>query len=411
MDDACQRHNDHADLYSAAVRANIVSAAPRMTASGKPSPPSPSVPTQGKAVSAFEPIDGHALLGQLGSEVASALSAALERVTTLATTGKIGRKGLRELRECIELARRIGIMGQQVNRLASGRVRQNVERIDLTAILREALLQHRRQIESLGFEVHQLLGPAQVMADPTLIYTLIDALLEWSFEHARSAIDFRIELAGWPVSARLSCSYRFLSEEQVEQSVVSFSESVLQTMSWRLLQQAARTMELVISLDEDGAQARLSIEFPRTVNDPSETAALRDRSDAARQGLNSKPLAGSHLLVLAARRETRSLVRDAVRHMGLMVDNVSTVEEAREFCSGGMPHAVLHESALGGERFEKLRAELLAEVPNLVFIELTEDGQGMESRKIGSRQFTCVSRDSAIESLPPALMFELSRPR
>lgn len=383
----------------------------RMAASGKPSQPTPTPPSSGTVAASFEPVDGHVLLGQLGSEVASALSSALERVNSLATTGKIGRKGLRELREYIELARRIGIMGQQVNRLAAGRVRQNVERVDLTAILREALLQHRRQIESLGFEVHQLLGPAQVMADPTLIYTLIDALLEWSFEHARSAIDFRIELAGWPVSARLSCAFRFLTDEQVEQSVVSSSESTLQTMSWRLLQQAARTMELVISLDEDGAQARMSIEFPRTVNDPSETAALRGSVDSARQGLNSKPLAGSHLLVLAARRETRSLVRDAIRHMGLMVDNVGTVEEAREFCNGGMPHAILHESALGGERFERLRAELLADMPHLVFIELTEDGQGMETRKVGNRHFTCVSRNAAIESLPPALLFELSRPR
>jgi hypothetical protein len=112
--------------------------------------------------------------GSVGQRGGQALSAALERVNALATTGKIGRKGLRELREHIELARRIGIMGQQVNRLASGRVRQNVERVDLTAILRETLLQHRRQIESLGFEVQQLLGPAQVMADPTLIFTLIE---------------------------------------------------------------------------------------------------------------------------------------------------------------------------------------------------------------------------------------------
>lgn len=389
----------------------MVPTALRMTASGKPNPSDLDAHAAGSSPAAFEPVDGHALLGQLGSEVALALSAALERVNALATTGKIGRKGLRELREYIELARRTSIMGQQVNRLAAGRVKQTIERVDLTAILREALTQHRRQIESLGFEVRQLLGPAQVMADPTLIYTLLDALLEWSFEHARSAIDFRIELNGWPVFARLSGSFSFLSDEQVEQSLVSFSDSKLQTMSWRLLQQAARTMELPISLEEDGAKAKVVIEFPRTVNDPSETAALRDRSDAQRQGLNSKPLAGSHLLVLAARRDTRTLVRDAIRHMGLMVDNVSSVEEAREFCSGGTPHAILHESALGGERFERLRAELLADMPQLVFIELTEDGQGMETRKVGNRQFTCVSRNAVIESLPPALMFELSRPR
>lgn len=382
-----------------------------MNAAGHPPPAKPVSHEPGSVAASFEPIDGHALLGQLGSEVASALSAALERVNALATTGKIGRKGLRELREYIELGRRIGIMGQQVNRLAAGRVQQNVERVDLTATLREALLQHRRQIESLGFEVHQLLGPAQVMSDPTLMFTLIEALLEWSFEHARSAINLRIDLNGWPVFARLSCGFRFLSDEQVEQSLMSLNGSTLQTMSWRLLQQAARTMELPISLEEDGAQTRAVIEFPRTVNDPSETSALRDRGDAQRQGLNSKPLAGSHLLVLAARRETRSLVRDAIRHMGLMVDNVTTVEEAREFCSGGMPHAVLHESALGGERFEKLRAELLADMPQLAFIELTEDGQGMETRKVGNRQFTCVSRNAIIESLPAALIFELSRPR
>lgn len=383
-----------------------------MTSPGKPFPPaSTATPDAEDGHAAGESIDGHALLGQLGSEVALALSAALERVNALATTGKIGRKGLRELREYIELGRRIGIMGQQVNRLAAGRVRQNVERVDLTAILKEALLQHRRQIESLGFEVHQLLGPAQVMADPTLIYTLIDALLEWSFEHTRSAIDFRIELTGWPVVARLSCAFRFMTDEQVEQSLVSFSEPRLQTMSWRLLQQAARTMELPIELEEDGARARLSVQFPRTVNDPSETTALRDRPDAQRQGLNSKPLAGSHLLVLASRRDTRTAVRDAIRHMGLMVDNVTTVEEAREFCNGGMPHAILHESALGGERFERLRAELLAEMPHLVFIELTDDTQGLQSRTVGQRRFSCVGLGSLIESLPPALMFELSRPR
>lgn len=355
--------------------------------------------------------DGHALLGQLGSEVATALSAALETVNALATTGKIGRKGLRELRENIELARRVSIMGQQVNRLASGRVRQNVERVDLTSLIWEALVQHKRQIESLGFEVRQVLGPAQVMADPTLMFSMVETLMEWCFEHSRSAIDLRVDLNEWPVFARLACSFRYLDNDQTEPGLATLGSSPLESMSWRLLQQAARTMELPLKLDDDGAHARLSIEFPRTVNDPSETAALRDRPDAERMGLNSKPLAGSHLLVLAARRETRALVRDAIRHMGLMVDFVTSVEEAREFCNGGMPHAMLHESALGGERFERLRMDLLSEMPHLAFIELAEDGQGMESRTVGNRQFSRVSRAAVIESLPAALMFELSRPR
>jgi hypothetical protein len=395
----------------AGLPGNLEPAILPMSHAGKSAPASAPGADAARHGAAGEPIDGHALLGQLGSEVAAALSAALERVNALATTGKIGRKGLRELRENIELARRTGIMGQQVHRLANGRVKQSIERVDLTALVRESLLQHRRQIDALGFEIHPLLGPAQVMADPSLMFTLIETLFDWIFEHARSAVDLRIDLNEWPVFARLSCRFRFLSDEQVEQSFISLGGPRLQTMSWRLLQQAARTMDLPIRLEEDGAQARLVLEFSRTVNDPSENAALRDRTDVERQGLNSKPLAGNHLLVLAARRETRALVRDAIRHMGLMVDYVTSIDEAREFCSGGMPHAVLHESTLGGERFERLRVDLMSEMPHMVFIELTEDGQGVETRQVGGRQFSVVARSSIIDSLPPALMFELSRPR
>jgi UDP-N-acetylmuramate: L-alanyl-gamma-D-glutamyl-meso-diaminopimelate ligase len=236
-----------------------------MNAAGKPATAPPTSPSAASP----EAIDGHVLLGQLGSEVAAALSAALERVTTIATTGKISRTGLRELRENIERARRIGIMGQQVNRLATGRVRQSAERVDLTAVLRDSLQQHRRHFEAQGIELRQVLGPAQVMADATLIFTLVETLLTWVLEHARSPVDLRIDLNEWPVFARVGCQFRYLSNDQVDRSLVTFGETPLQTMSWRLLQQTARTMELPIRLDDDGAAARLTVEFPRTVNDPS----------------------------------------------------------------------------------------------------------------------------------------------
>lgn len=382
-----------------------------MNLSRLPSPIAPGAPEPRKIATALDALDGHALMAQLGSEVAEALSAALERVTTLATTGKIGRKGLRELRDAIELARRCGIMGQQVTRLASGRVRQNPERVDLTAAVREALQQHRREIDSRGFEVRQSLSPAQVMADPTLVFTLLQALFDWALEHTCSPIDMRIELTSWPVCASLSCGFRFLSDEQIDRQTVHLGGSPLDTMPWRLLQQASATMELGLSRDDVGGTTRVAIEFPRTVNDPSETAALREREDPERLLVNSKPLAGSHLLVMATRRETRTVVRDAVKHMGLMVDFVQSIDEAREFCQGGMPHAILHETALGGERFEKLRKELLIEVPTLSFIELAEEGHGFEVRKVEDRQYSCVSRAAVLEALPAALMFELSRSR
>ena len=85
------------------------------------------------------------LVAQIGREVAGALTSALERVNALATTGRIERSSLRLLREEIERARRSGMLGQQVARLASGRVQVSEERLDLTAQFREALSQRNRE--------------------------------------------------------------------------------------------------------------------------------------------------------------------------------------------------------------------------------------------------------------------------
>ena len=72
-------------------------------------------------------------------------------------------------------------------------------------------------------------------------------------------------------------------------------------------------------------------------------------------------MVGRHVLVIASRRETRNSVRDTLRPMGLMVDYVATVDEARQFCSSGLPHAIIFEAALAGENFRKLRADWSSE--------------------------------------------------
>ena len=95
--------------------------------------------------------------------------------------------------------------------------------------------------------------------------------------------------------------------------------------------------------------------------------------------------------------------------MGLMVDFVTSVQEARELVTDGLPHAVIYEAALAGEAFERLRSEMLAEVPNLVFVRIAEQGKAFEVLNLGGRQFASVGRDAIMAALPEALMFELSR--
>ena len=70
----------------------------------------------------------------VGVEIAGPLTAALERINSPTSTGNIDRKGLRALREEVESARRVGMIGQQLTRFASGRIRQSHERLQLAGV-------------------------------------------------------------------------------------------------------------------------------------------------------------------------------------------------------------------------------------------------------------------------------------
>lgn len=358
-----------------------------------------------------EPLDPHALVAQLGSEVAANLSTALERVTTLAATGKIDRAGLRLLRDEIDRARRAGIMGQQVVRLSSGRVQIANERLDLNGLLREALRQRGREIDARGIEVRQVLAPAEVMSDATLLFSLLQTLLDWSFEHAVSRIDVTLEIKSWPANALITLAYQHRPPDEVDPSTKlgPAGEPRLNTMAWRLLQQTAGVLGLALVRKDVPGKTEVKVEFLQTLAPRVGSLQKADKEERVLASHNSQPLAGRHVMVVASRREVRNVIREALRPMGLMVDFVTSVQEAQELVSDGLPHAVIYEAALAGEQFERLRNEMLAEVPTLVFVRIAEQGKAFEVLNLGGRQFASVGRDAIMAALPEALMFELSR--
>ena len=100
----------------------------------------------------------------------------------------------------------------------------------------------------------------------------------------------------------------------------------------------------------DLGRATLTIEFPRTATEQVEVSSAVDLGNGFRLSTNSRPLAGSHVLVVASRSEMRVRIRDAIRHTGLIVDLVTSIEEASNFCRGNLPHAVIVEGILRGDR-------------------------------------------------------------
>lgn len=357
-----------------------------------------------------EPSRWPELVGALGAEIASPLTAALERIGVLTTTGRIDRQGLRALREEVETARQIGIASQQLARLASGRIRQSHERIDLAQMLDGVLTHRARAIQARGVRVES--PPAaksvEILIDAPLLFSLLNAMLDWALACARSSIALRIDIKPWPAHARLACRFAHRPVDQLDDGAPTPGEvSLLDSMHWRLLEQTACTLGVAHERSIDAGGTSLTLEFPRTVNEAMDGVSMVELDDGVSPALNAKPLAGSHVLVVVRRRELRAQVREALRNMGLLIDCVDSVAQAVDFCRDGLPHALIIESPLCDEGFVALRREIAAEVPQFAFIEIVGDARAV--RPAGAEGMSRVATTAIGRALPAALLFELSR--
>ena len=358
------------------------------------------------------PDEGHwrEIIGQIGTEVGLPLSAALERVTVLATTGKIDRAGLRMLREEIERARRAGMIGQQLARFASGRIRQSPEQINVTQMLRDVLMQRGREAAARQIEISQALKPAEIVVDATLLHALLQAVVDWSLDLAQKSLEFKVDVKAWPPYARLTVHFAHGSSDASDRlTPVGTPLPSLDSMSWRLVQQISWTLGLVMDRTVYKDETTLTIEFPRTIHDEIEGVSVVEIDQGFGVSDNSKPLAGSHVLVVAGGREMRSLIRESIRHMGLLVDFVNSVEEAEEFCRDALPHAIIYESVLANDRFHRLHVGISSELPTFVFIEVTPEGNALQLSTGNNDNGARIGREAVMQSLPSALIFELSR--
>ena len=371
---------------------------------------SPALPVSAPAT-APEPADDesrrwHDLLAQIGAEIAGPLTAAMERITALASTGRIDRNGLRALRDEVEAARQAGMIGQQLTRYASGRLRQSHERLQLADTLKSVLTHRHRETQARGIVLKPTLKPAEVIVDASLLFSLLNTVLDWALEHARSNVSFSIDVKSWPAHARLACTFEHHPADQIDTDAEA---GLLDTLSWRLLEQTAWTMGLPVNRQDQTGTTTLTLEFPRTASDEIEGVSTMEIDEGFAPSTNSKPLAGSHVLVIASRRELRVQIREALRNMGLIVDFVNSVDEAAEFCNDGLPHAIIVESIQRGEKFAALRDEIAGEEPDFVFIEIIEEGNTFEMSGFSGSNVARVGRDVIDSSLPSALMFELSK--
>jgi hypothetical protein len=344
---------------------------------------------------------------QIGAEIASALTPALDSVRQMQATGRIDRAGLHALCAQIDQARHASMLGQQIARLACGGIQQQPEALSLVYAVRDVLAQRQDDLRTRGVAVKQSPKPADVMADPTLLSALLGALLDWSLRHACTPVDLQLDTKAWPAHARLVCRWGHTPLDQAAAALRR--QPALDCLSWQLLVQLAHTMSLKIDRTDTDTDTALTLEFPHTVNDSLEgTAAVDGHSSLALRDV-SQAGSGAQVLAITLRREMHNQIRQTVAPMGLTLHCVHSVEEARRFCEQKLPEAIVYESMLYDSAFDGLRHDIKLQRPEMAWIEIVDDGDAFEISSFDGMSMARVGRDAIASALPSALMFELAK--
>ena len=316
----------------------------------------------------------HGLVSEIGAAIAGPLTAAAERLATMASSGRIDRHGLAALHIDVERARRVGIDCQRLARLASGGVRQTHERLLLGDVLVQLLDQRAAERYVPGIGAALPTRAVAVVADPALLFALLDTTLDWALATACARIELSVDAPAWPAHVQLHCRFAHRRAGDGAPLPLHDAAQATEAIHWRLLQQTAWEMGLPLErrLDEAAGTTVLTFEFLNPVEDAIEgvSAIELGAGSSARGGSGIESLAGKKVLVIAQRREVRIEVRDALQHLGLLVDFVDSVVAAASFCADAVPDAVIVESPLCDERFERMKRVVTATVTDWVCIEL-----------------------------------------
>ena len=351
------------------------------------------------------------VVARISAEVSAPLTAALERVVALAATGRIDRMGLQALRSEIDRARRVGLAGQQIARLAGGDVRQSVERLDLPQCLHAVLAGQAVHDDGEAIAAPPAPTKAEVLGDASLLHAVLSAAADWSGALARTKVDWRIDVKPWPVRARVICRFAHLPADPAGagqmRSGTPHHAAGLDTLDWLLLNFTANMSGVLVQRQDSHSHSQLTLEFMHTVNGTLEGAAAVDLVASADGGAQS--IAGCQMLVLASQRGTRQRLREAVQGQDLQIDHVSTVDDARQYCRDGAPQVLVFESAFQGEALKALLADLHQSAPGSVLLEVLPAGEDCELSAIGGNPVTRLGIDALRHMLVPVLLLDMGR--
>lgn len=363
----------------------------------------PSDSTSEGVTSTPEPDAGLLLAGVIGLEMLGPLRELRTLVDEAVASDALDSTYAEAMGHSIERALTLARRSQQLGRVSVRKAEQARERFSLDAMLREMADERENVLRARGGTISVLLRPTEVIEEPGLMSTLLEAALDWAVERG-DRVTANLTRQDWPERELLivdcdsgSAPLRALDED---------------CLNWRLLGTAARTMGAKVERNIRPTGGTLTIcfpLFPEMVKRESRYSNLdfETRGDP----LNPSQKAGAALRILVVCSDSH--IREEV---GWLCMNIRATPrfvpddaEAIAVLGQSVPHLVIADRPNGPHQPDGLLETVRRLSPSTAFVELVSGDHPMEMGVWGAMATTRLNRERLAQQLPSVLALELGR--
>ena len=336
---------------------------------------------------------------QLGQEVAMSLNSASEHLERLGSLEPSLVGNLAPITESVERARQAGMAAQHVLRLSEDPPQQHRELLNLSDVVRAVLTSRTDWLTRRQIAVRQGLVQAQVYADSSMLYMLVDELLLWAGLMAPN-IAVTVDTSRSTGRPRLSV-IAWCNPTQVP-------EPVWQGVRWVLWHQLARALGALPQLDTREDHVRVTVHLAPVTEDQLATGI----EESVGPSSVSAVIQGCRVLIASTDAQRRAQSLHALAGYGLVLDSAEDMAQAESLAMRHLPDAVVYDSSISPVAIERLRESLenRAGTPT-AFIEIHDRAGDTEfhTSTVGAFSTGHVAASALNQSLGPALVFELCK--
>ncbi len=347
---------------------------------------------------------GYALVSQIGVELSWHVNTIRQIAQDFTQNQHISNERWQALMAAVESANNIARQSQQIARLAEGRLRQSHERIRLDELVHQTAQERMAALGARGGELRCNLKALEIIVDPGLLSSLIDAALDWASAQGPRLV-ILLDIKNWPEHGLLVIKAA---------PVVGLTGQGAQpdSLTWHLLTHIAQAMEVKLErkIKENG-EATLLLEFARTVRKLEGLTAMEpdDATGDSSFHTGTRPVAGLRVLLVSNDPLVRAEVDEAGLALGLRIDTAPSVPQALQYVQLDLPNLIIIDEQLRDDAFDQMLNDVRSTNPNFGFLEITNDADTFEISSWMTDSMTRVSRDVLRAQLPSVLSMELAR--